>query len=331
MDTEVIDLIKKSLQGNTDSFSQLVRSYANAVYVTAIHRLGDPHEAEDVAQEVFVKVWYNLSKLQDPNKFNGWLLTIARNTATDVARKKKPTVELEDEAFIGNAENFTEETWLRREKQQTVWKALGELDEKYRIIITQYYLGGYTALEISKLFGLSLSSVESRLRRAKKMLKKELVELSEQVMNDQKLGSTFVAKVMEELEDITGMTCIYVPVSDVDKAVQFYDLNLGCKPAIKEATHAILRFPEQNGEFLGPRVRQTVPAIFLVHSKSSNSQIDNSIPIGCFITPRIQKMYNRFKENGVEIVSEIPENRPCGPNFLFRDLDGNMWEIWEAS
>ncbi|WP_420849548.1 VOC family protein [Paenibacillus montanisoli] len=52
-------------------------------------------------------------------------------------------------------------------------------------------------------------------------------------------------------------------------------------------------------------------------------------PLACFITPRIQEMYNRFKANGVNIVSDIPENRPCGPNFRFCDPDGNLFEIWQ--
>lgn len=101
----------------------------------------------------------DLTEVRSPDKFDRWLLRIARNAATDFARKKKPAAAFEDEAFIEDADNFTEETWLRRERQQTVWKALGELEEKYRMIIAQYYLGGYTAFEISKLYGLSLSAV----------------------------------------------------------------------------------------------------------------------------------------------------------------------------
>jgi catechol 2,3-dioxygenase-like lactoylglutathione lyase family enzyme len=149
--------------------------------------------------------------------------------------------------------------------------------------------------------------------------------------------------LVEKLEDITGVTCIYVPVSDVNKAIQWYETNLGCKHVKgqniePDMTSAILRFPEQNGNFLEPSLRQTVPAMFLVQSRQWTGQYGftkagdggNHPPIGCFITPRLQEMYSRFKENGVDIVSDIPENRPCGPNFLFRDLDGNLWEIWQA-
>jgi hypothetical protein len=77
-------------------------------FLTAYSRLGDSHEAEDVAQEVFVKEWYNLTKLQEASKFGSWLMSIARNTATDFTLKLKPTVGLEDAVLAGSAENFTE-------------------------------------------------------------------------------------------------------------------------------------------------------------------------------------------------------------------------------
>ncbi|WP_135557760.1 VOC family protein [Paenibacillus cymbidii] len=151
-------------------------------------------------------------------------------------------------------------------------------------------------------------------------------------------------KSVEMLEDITGITCIYVPVRDVSKAIQWYETNLGCMDADKGSraetnpTAAILRFPEQNGKYLEAGIRQTVPAMFLIQSRQWTNEYGfakggnggNHPPIGCFITPRIQDMYNRFKQNGVDIISDIPDNRPCGPNFLFRDPDGNVWEIWQA-
>jgi predicted enzyme related to lactoylglutathione lyase len=78
-----------------------------------------------------------------------------------------------------------------------------------------------------------------------------------------------------------------------------------------------------------------VPAIFLVEAKEGSGSIglpiDNSArqPIACFITPRIREMYDRFIENGVNIVSEIPKKRPAGRNFRFCDPDGNMLEMWQ--
>ncbi|PMC37377.1 hypothetical protein CJ195_11500 [Bacillus sp. UMB0899] len=141
-------------------------------------------------------------------------------------------------------------------------------------------------------------------------------------------------------EDITGVTCIYIPVKDVYKSIKWYQKNFGCEPTshnpVKPGMElSILRFPDHNGDFPGPDLRQTVPAIFLVKAKRRDGSLGFTIdcvdrhPIACFITPCIQKMYNRFKENGVNIVSGIPENKPFGSNFKFYDPDGNMLEIWQ--
>ncbi|MBS4197718.1 VOC family protein [Lederbergia citri] len=147
-------------------------------------------------------------------------------------------------------------------------------------------------------------------------------------------------KLEEKLEDITGVTCIYIPVQDVYESIKWYQKNLGCEPTnhnpVKPGMElSILRFPDLNGNFLEPGLRQTVPAIFLIKTKQAVGGLDFTLessarlPLACFITPRIQEIYNRFKENGVNIVSDIPENKPSGPNFKFRDPDGNMLEIWQ--
>ncbi|UVI27274.1 VOC family protein [Paenibacillus spongiae] len=152
------------------------------------------------------------------------------------------------------------------------------------------------------------------------------------------------AKVEERLEDITGITCIYIPVNDVYESVKWYQKNLGFQPTdhnqVKPGMEiAILVFPDQNGMLPAAGIRQVVPAIFLMGGGGGATRAAGSYgftfdsgdrqPVACFITPRIQEMYNRFKENGVNIVTEIPENRPCGPNFRFSDLEGNLLEIWQ--
>lgn len=140
------------------------------------------------------------------------------------------------------------------------------------------------------------------------------------------------------------MTCIYIPVNDVYESIKWYEKNLGCKPTNHNAVKpgmkiSILNFPDENGNFPAAGIRQVVPAIFLMGGGGGASQAAGSLgftfdngkrqPVACFITPRIQEMYNRFKENGVNIVTEIPESRPCGPNFRFCDPDGNLFEIWQ--
>uniref|UniRef100_UPI000475CC21 VOC family protein n=1 Tax=Paenibacillus terrigena TaxID=369333 RepID=UPI000475CC21 len=129
------------------------------------------------------------------------------------------------------------------------------------------------------------------------------MQISEEIKREEKLG------------DITGVTCIYVPVSDVYKAVHWYQKNLGCTPTDHNSVEpgmeiAILKLPNYPGKTYGPH-----EAIFLMGGGGGASKEAGTLgftwdngdrqAVACFITPRIQEMYNRFKENGVNIVGEI--------------------------
>ncbi|CAI6083217.1 VOC family protein [Cohnella sp. JJ-181] len=142
----------------------------------------------------------------------------------------------------------------------------------------------------------------------------------------------------ERLEDITGVTCIYVPVNDVYESIQWYERNLGYRPASADSiypgiTTAVLNVPDQNGKLPTPGLRQVVPALFLRQSDEAGGRLrfswslDEGRPhaIACFISPRIEELLERFKANGVNIIGQRVTS---GPNITFADPDGNLWEAW---
>lgn len=146
-------------------------------------------------------------------------------------------------------------------------------------------------------------------------------------------------KAEERLEDITGMTCIYVPVNDVYESIQWYQKNLGYQPANNDRVEpgmvmAVLNFPDRDGNMPSPGLRQVVPALFLHKSDEEGGRLrfswslDSGKPhaMACFITPRIKELFERFKENGVKILGERVTS---GPNITFADPDGNIWEVWQ--
>ena len=146
-------------------------------------------------------------------------------------------------------------------------------------------------------------------------------------------------KEEQKLQDISGMTCIYVPVSDVYESVKWYQKNLGCQPANNHHVEpgmkmSILRFLDAIGNPHDPATG-SIPALFLHESGEEGGRLGFSWTleggkrhaVGCFVTPRIQELFERFKENGVNIFGEIRQT--CGPNLLFSDPDGNLWEIWQ--
>ncbi|WP_090645896.1 VOC family protein [Paenibacillus sp. UNC496MF] len=147
-----------------------------------------------------------------------------------------------------------------------------------------------------------------------------------------------VNKVEQKMRDITGMTCIYVPVSDVYESVKWYQNNLGCLPSNIHPVEpgmkmSILRFLDDEGS---PQDAATgsIPALFLRESGAEGGrlgftgtwEIGERHAVGCFVTPHIQELFDRFKENGVNIIGE---RITCGPNVTFTDPDGNVWEIWQ--
>ncbi len=225
MSVEENALVLQAACGNTDAFGQLIGKYSNAVYAIAYARTGDFHYAEDIAQDVFVKAWYRLNQLNDPGKFGGWLISIAKNAALDWARRMKPASELAEHHLHSTAVESAEEETIRRERGRMVRAALNRLEEKYRLVAVMYFMSGFNTRQISKLLGISLSAAESRLRRSKEMLKKELFELAEQTLVLQKLGKDFERKVVKR---IVGLACINLPVSNVEKSARWYVKHLGC-------------------------------------------------------------------------------------------------------
>ncbi|QHW31729.1 sigma-70 family RNA polymerase sigma factor [Paenibacillus rhizovicinus] len=322
MANEDRERVRQSVQGDTEAFRQLVGRYANAVFAAAYARLGNPHDAEDVAQEVFVKAWYNLSRLEEPEKFGSWLMSITRHTAEDWARKLKPAQGFEEAMLIGNSANFTEESVLRREQRQIVRAALEGLDEKYRQVTTLYYIGGYNAREIATLSDVSVSLVESRLRRAKAILKKELVALAEQTMTDQALGTAFVTKVMRR---ITGLACINLPVRNVDVSARWYVEQLGVillrEPTrFEQGANAIIQLGEHGPSVLMHEEEELTPLHFTRNGKPA--------PIFELRTDDADAFYAQLLEQGATVTNRY-DNAPCGKYFHVHDPDGNVITIVE--
>lgn len=141
---------------------------------------------------------------------------------------------------------------------------------------------------------------------------------------------------MEKIEDITGITCIHIPVSDVFNSIQWYRNNLGCMPTNHNPIEpgmgqSILRFPNQDGTIDDAGLRATVPALILMKVDDSAGCLGFTLesgkkqPIACFITPRLQEMHSRFIENEVSI-----ETLKLDESYLeFCDPDRNMLAIWQ--
>ena len=168
-------LIQEVLSGNDDAFAELLARYKNLVYSVIMRMVNDPEEANDLAQEVFIKVYQNLDKYQPTYKFSTWLIRIATNHVIDYRRKRKQElVNLDDVEMEAASSETPEAVVLQKEGRRSVAEALKSLPEMYRIPIVLYHQQGLSYQEIADILGEPLSKVKNRIFRGRRMLKEYL-------------------------------------------------------------------------------------------------------------------------------------------------------------
>ncbi|MDR1913748.1 MAG: sigma-70 family RNA polymerase sigma factor [Clostridiales bacterium] len=172
------ELIQGVLAGNKDLFSELVTRYKNLVYSVILRMINDREEADDLAQEVFIKLYKNLDKYYPDFKFSTWTIRIATNHVIDYRRKKKQeTVPIEDVEFSLTSEDSPESEYIKREQSNELKKIVSELPDMYKIPIVLYHEQGLSYQEISDIVNEPLSKVKNRIFRGRRMLKESLLSL----------------------------------------------------------------------------------------------------------------------------------------------------------
>jgi len=170
-------LVQSALSGNQTAFAELVTRYQSAVYNMASRMLGDPTDAEDAAQEVFVRAWNQLHTFQLDRRFSTWLLSIASHHCIDVLRRRKPTAPLDGVAlYVQSDEPEPDEIVLRGEQREMVQGLINALPDKYKAVTLLRYYGDMSYDEIAQATGLTESAVKTQLHRARRMLAGQLLK-----------------------------------------------------------------------------------------------------------------------------------------------------------
>jgi RNA polymerase sigma-70 factor, ECF subfamily len=161
--------IEKAQRGDDESFASLVGAYQVPVFNLCYRLLGDRYEAEDAAQEVFLKAYKNLGRYDPERPFVNWILKIASNHAIDRLRRSKarPATELDEAESAEDAAPGPEATLAMKERQQMIWDTTGRLSPKDRALVVLRYWYDYTYEEMAEALSLSTSAVRSRLHRAR--------------------------------------------------------------------------------------------------------------------------------------------------------------------
>jgi RNA polymerase sigma-70 factor (ECF subfamily) len=165
-------LIRSAASGNTSAFAELVRLYRFRVLRTAAGILGSSDEAEDVAQQVFIKLWQHLGDYDPTGSFASWIYRITVNLAIDALRRRKHETLLSDDQPAGQVD--AEGQVLARGQRDAVRRAIAKLPDKTRaaLVLREYEQLSYK--EIAEALKIPLGTVMSRLNYARRTLAKLL-------------------------------------------------------------------------------------------------------------------------------------------------------------
>jgi RNA polymerase sigma factor (sigma-70 family) len=173
------DIIRLVIEGDSELYSEIIDRYSSKVYSTAYSYTHSQEEAKDLVQEILIKTYNNLKSFKADSKFSTWLYRAAVNTCIDWSRKRKSkavmtVMSFEDtdifEIITTDAEG-PEELLLRQENVEVVRNAVGDLPEIYKTVLVLYYFEELQVQEICNILDVPRKTIETRLYRAKKILK----------------------------------------------------------------------------------------------------------------------------------------------------------------
>jgi RNA polymerase sigma-70 factor (ECF subfamily) len=172
-------LVLAAQEGDREAFGQLAERYERAVYATALRRLGNHAEAQEVCQEVLVRAMQKISQLREPAAFGSWLSAVTNRMAINRAVRKRTAIATEPDTMAATCiEAETPLTAaLAHERQTQVRAGLGRLGELDRDTLVAFYLQGQSLVEMSEGFRSPVGTIKRRLHVARKRLAKELEEL----------------------------------------------------------------------------------------------------------------------------------------------------------
>ncbi len=203
MRTEDGHLIQKCLDGEPAAFGFLVDKYKSCIYAFAYSKLGNYHDAEDIAQEAFFKAYQKLHALRGYDKFLAWLYAITNNLCKDFLRAKasRPDGEFVEEIEEEVLERPSMDAYQAGLTYESLYDALKELPEMYRQVLTLHYLGGMKSREIAEFLGTSKNTIDQRLNRAKSLLKEEMLAMMSTTYNEMKLQPSFTFRIVEMIKE----------------------------------------------------------------------------------------------------------------------------------
>ncbi|UOQ87508.1 RNA polymerase sigma factor SigW [Gracilibacillus salinarum] len=184
MEEKIKQNIKLVKKGDQSAFEDIVAFYQNKVYAICFRMIGNKHEAEDIAQEAFIRAYLNIQSYDENRKFSTWLYRIATNLTIDRIRKKKPDFYLDAEikgtdglnmyAQLPAEDPLPDQEVESLEMQSYIQNEIMQLPAKYRSIIALRFIDELSLKEISEILEIPVGTVKTRIHRGREALRKRL-------------------------------------------------------------------------------------------------------------------------------------------------------------
>jgi RNA polymerase sigma-70 factor (ECF subfamily) len=177
------EVVQRAQRGDTAAFNQVVTVYRRRILGTISRLIGRPEDVEDVAQEVFLRLYFSLEQLRTPEVFEPWLYRLTVNACYDYLRKSKRRLEsrmadLSDQQVmmadaVAGSKAQTDET-ERRRVRDTVNSLLASVSEEDRILLTMKEVEGLSLKELEQVYGVNENALKVRLFRARQRVLKNM-------------------------------------------------------------------------------------------------------------------------------------------------------------
>jgi RNA polymerase sigma-70 factor (ECF subfamily) len=176
--------IKQVKKGDQAAYEDVVKIFQNKIYQHCFRMIGNTHEAEDLAQEVFLRAYVNIHSFDNNRNFSTWIYRIATNLTIDRLRKRKPDYYLDAEikgteglnmySQLAASEYLPEDEVENLELKNYIHQEIASLPPIYRSIIILRYLEEFTLNQISEIMDIPLGTVKTRIHRGREALRKKL-------------------------------------------------------------------------------------------------------------------------------------------------------------
>src|SRR3989339_1090511 len=179
------EIVEQYLKGDVYAFELLIKKYEKGIYRYCYRFTGNSADAEDMAQQTFIKVFENIEKVDLERSLKPWIYTVATNLCRTLYRKKKEVnfseLEGDESENEGSSENYFEDESVdipgkvtENEIKGRVQQALKKIPKKYATVLTLYYIEEFSYEEMAKMLEIPLNTVRTHLKRGKEKMSEEL-------------------------------------------------------------------------------------------------------------------------------------------------------------